>query len=108
MRQLAQYFTEREGYSCVQREEGFAAYKIEGDYCYLRDIWVDPDYRKKGIAAAIADEVADRARKAGCRYMTGSVETSLPSATASTKVLLAYGMEITGVIGSGILFRKVL
>ena len=108
MRQYAQYLSEREGYSCVLKDEGFAAYKIEGDHCYLRDIWVSPDYRKKGVASAIANEGADRARTAGCTFMTGSVDTSLPSATISAKVLLAYGMEITGVAGTGIFFRKAL
>ena len=108
MRQLAQYFQEREGFSCVIRDEGFAAFKIQGDYCYLRDIWVDPDYRKKGMAAEIADEVARQAKNQGCRYLTGSVDTALPSATTSAKVLLAYGMEITGVAGTGLFFRKEL
>jgi len=108
MRQLAEYLMEREGYSCVLREEGFAAYKIEGEYVYLRDIWVDPDYRKDGIATALANEVAERARESGCRYMTGSVDTTAKNPTASVKVLLAYGMEISGVSGTGIFFRKAI
>lgn len=108
MRQLARYFEEREGYSSVVREEGFAVYKIDGEYCYLRDIWVDADYRKKGIASDMADDVALIARAARCRFLTGSVDAALPSATASTKVLLAYGMEVIGTLGTGILFRKAL
>jgi GNAT superfamily N-acetyltransferase len=108
MRQLAAYFEEREGFSCVQMDEGFAVYRVDGDTCYLRDIWVERDYRKKGIATDLADRVAALARTLGCRYMTGSVDLSLPSATQSIKVLLAYGMIVTGAVGNGLYFKKEL
>jgi GNAT superfamily N-acetyltransferase len=106
LRLLAEYLKEREGFDSIVRDEGFATYRINGDECYIRDIYVHPDYRNKDIASDMADEICVRAAGRGCLYLTGSVDTRLKSATASTKVLLAYGFKIHRAIEGGIFFRK--
>lgn len=106
MHRLAAYFKEREGFDAIVTNEGFAAYRISGDECYIRDIWTDSDYRKKRVAADLADRIAEIAKKAGCKYLSGSVSTAAQNSTASTKVLLAYGFEIHSAVPGGIYFRK--
>lgn len=108
MKQLAEYFKEREGFDSIVTDEGFASYRFAGEECYIRDIWVSHDYRKKRVAADMADAIAERARKHGCKYLTGSVNTLANNATASVKVLLAYGFQIHSAIQGAILFRKEL
>lgn len=108
MLQLAQYLQEREGFSCIVRDEGFAVYKISGEDCYIRDIWVSPDYRKKGIASEMADDIARIAIARNCKYLTGSVDTTAKGAHESVLVLFAYGFKIHSAVQYGIYFRKVL
>jgi GNAT superfamily N-acetyltransferase len=108
MDRLAQYFREREDFDCILRDEGFATYKISGDECYIKDIFVSADYRKKGIAAEMADDIARIAIAKGCKYLTGSVCTTANGAHASLLVLLAYGFKIHSAVQYGIYFRKTL
>lgn len=106
MQLLANYLKEREGYDSLITDEGFAVYKIMGQECYIKDIYVHPDYRKKGVASELADAIAEIAKQKGCKTLIGSVSTDCGNPTDSTKVLLAYGMTITAAIHGGILFKK--
>ncbi len=108
MQKLLDYFKEREGFDAIITDEGFASYKITGEECYIRDIWVHRDFRKKGIASEMADDIAEIAKKAGCTYLTGSVSTTANNSTESVLVLLAYGFKIHSVVQYGIFFRKEL
>lgn len=106
MHRLATYFKEREGFDSIIRDEGFATYKINGGECYIRDIWVHSDYRKKGVATDMADDIARIAIAAGCKYLTGTVSTEANNATNNTLILLAYGFKIHGCVQYAIFFRK--
>lgn len=106
MHQLAAYFKEREDFETIITSDGFASYKITGDECYIRDIWVDKDQRKSGLASEMADDIARISIAAGCKYLTGSVCTTAKNPTESTAVLLAYGFKIHSAVQGGIFFRK--
>ncbi len=108
MHRLASYFLEREGFDSIITEEGFATYKINGEECYIRDIWVDKDYRKKGIGAEMADDISRIAIAKGCKYLTGSVLVTANNSTESTLILLAYGFKVHSIVNYGIIFRKQL
>jgi GNAT superfamily N-acetyltransferase len=38
----------------------------EGDYCYLQDLFVEPNFRKQGVARALIDQAACYAAEQGC------------------------------------------
>lgn len=90
----AQYILEREGTEIVEDEYGFATYKFLNDGAYIVDIYVHPDYRNNSVASAYADKIADIARSKGLPRLYGSVATKAKAATASLKVLLAYGFSV--------------
>lgn len=106
MHQLAAYLKEREGFDCIVTDEGFASYRISGEECYIRDIWVHPDHRNKRIATDMADDISRIALRYHCKFLTGSVDTTRGNPTASVEVLLAYGFKIFSAIQGGIYFRK--
>ena len=101
-----EYILEREGYSIVETAAGFATFKVNGVECYLRDLYVKPQFRKDGVAAALADEVQKRAKEMGATILLGSVCVGMLGDTDSLKVLLAYGMKMCGVNGDFIYFNK--
>lgn len=100
------YLKEREGVDLIEREDGFAIYLITGQECYIRDIYTQPESRKTGTAGSMADEIAEIARAAGCKYLTGSVYLGAKGADASAKVLMAYGMRLHKTVDNGIIFIK--
>ncbi len=88
------YVLEREGKGIVEKSYGFATYKIRGDECYICDIYIKPDYRKKGVGSHIANEIAEIAKENKCKYLTGTVCPSLNGATQSLIAQLNYGFKI--------------
>ena len=102
------YIAEREGLNIYETAGGFATYKINGNECYIIDIYVKPELRKAGVASDIANVVSDRAKKQGCKYLTGSVDPRTNSATDSVKVLLSYEMNIHSIQGNLVFFIKEL
>lgn len=92
----AMYVKEREGFDTIETHEGFATYKVQLDHCYLRDLYVRPEYRNTGVASELADRVCDEAIKAGCPLLTGTVDCRTEGFARNIRVLLAYGMDITG------------
>lgn len=106
MQQLANYFKEREGVESLITERGFATYLINGDECYIRDLYVHRDFRHQGVASGIADKISKIAKDSGCKYLTGSVMPSANGSTESAEVLIAYGFRLHSSMNNGILFRK--
>lgn len=100
------YFSELKNLEVYEEQDGFVLYKIEDDSLYIRDIYVKPDFRKSGLAAKMADTLAEYAKTLGCVRMIGDVEPSNNNATDSIKVLIAYGMKVAVANDDEILFVK--
>jgi len=88
------YFKEREGCECSNTGKAVASYKINGEDCYSRDIFVHPDFRDSGEASVVTDEIAAIARERGCKYLTGSCVPSTKGASLSMFAMLKYGFKI--------------
>lgn len=102
----AQYIKEREDYETIETSFGFASFKIENEDCYIRDIYVHPDYRKDHAASILADQVVVLAKKQGCRRLLGSVCPETNGSTTSLKVLLSYGFQLLKAEDNFISFSK--
>ena len=103
---FARYRMEREGGHTLEKEHGFATYLMGPEECYIQDIYVLPEHRKGGLAAEMADEIAEIGRDQGCTVLTGSVDVRTKRSTDSLKVLLAYGMFLSEVRGNMIIMSK--
>lgn len=101
-----EYIKEREGYDIVENDKGFATFTISGVECYLRDIYVRPDFRKQDVASELAREVEKQAADRGATILIGSCCVGMRGDTESLKVLLAYGFRVRGVEGNMIYFDK--
>jgi predicted GNAT superfamily acetyltransferase len=107
----ADYLRERLGKHVVERPEGFAVFwqldhQMLGPCVYIEEIFVARDYRKSGVARAMADEIAVGAVKDGCPTLLGSVDPTTFGAAASMQVLIAYGMVPYGIEGGLVMFKK--
>lgn len=103
----AQYIKEREGFETLEVEHGFATYKqIEPDMVYLRDIFVEDNFRQNGIASDLSKQVALIAKDLGCKKLTGSVCIDAIGVTISMKALLGDGFQYSHASGNMIYFVK--
>lgn len=76
-------------------EFGFITYHIdlEEGQCYIEDLYVVPEFRKKRIASTLADYVCEVAKSYGIDSVIGSVNKLASNKELSRKALLGYGME---------------
>lgn len=104
----AEYLKERTHDEILERDYGFATYRYLADNktVYVIDIYVVPESRHQGVAADMADAVADIARAKGCTEMVGTIQPSAKGSTEGAKVLLAYGMALQSATQDCIVFHK--
>lgn len=88
------YYKEREGYECINTGKAVASYKINGEDCYIRDIFVHPDFRYSGEASTITDKITEIARREGCKYLTGSCVPTTNGSSLSMFAMLKYGFKL--------------
>jgi GNAT superfamily N-acetyltransferase len=88
------YFKEREGFETLEDENAILSYRISGEECYIRDIFVLPEHRLSGAGSRLADMMTNIAKAAGCNHLTGSVVPSTKGSSASLMALLKYGFKV--------------
>lgn len=103
---FAEYKLEREDKITIEDNHGFAIYEISGDKCYIEDIYVKREHRKRGIAKHYADLITELARAHGCKFLFGSVSPQANGSNDSMLVLLAYGFTLHSVNNGLIFFVK--
>lgn len=104
----ADYIKEREGFEIIENEHGFFTYKISGEECYIRDIYIKRGSRRLGIATDMADELAKTAKDNGCKFLTGTCVPSTMGATESMKAMFSYGFRIHSATSDMIVLMKEL
>jgi ribosomal protein S18 acetylase RimI-like enzyme len=108
---FAEYLQERRGMSLLVAAEGqgFATYRITpGAEVYIQDIYVQPAFRRYGVAVDLANEIAAMARLHGCTFMLGTLDPTARGATEGLAVMLAYGFRLQEVAATHIILRKEL
>lgn len=90
----AEYIKEREGFETVETDKGVATYKISGEECYIKDIYVQKAFRKSGAGSEIADHIVKIAKANGCKTLSGTIVPSLNGSTGSMMALLQYGFKL--------------
>ena len=90
----ADYFREREGFETLETEKGLATYRITGEECYIKDIFVPEIHRRSGEAFKIGDLLTEIAKVNGCKFISGSVVPSLKGSSESMMALLKYGFKL--------------
>lgn len=103
------YVKERLGKEYYETAFGFVIYSwyLE-DAIYIEELYIKLEHRLEGFGTLMVDEVCDIARKAGKKYLVGTVCPSANGATISIKALLAYKMHLWRIEGDLIFLSKEL
>lgn len=91
---MARYYKEREGFDFIETDKGFATYKIQGDECYIKDIFIMPEHRRSGHAFELGNQITEIAKVNNCKTLTGSVVPSLKGSTESLQALIKFGFKL--------------
>lgn len=91
---LADYHKEQGIKGVIESDSGFITYSIQGEECYIGDIYVIPEKRRSKLAVSLADQVAHIAKAKGCKILSGSVIPQANNPTRSIQMLISYGMKL--------------
>lgn len=104
----ADYLKERTSLEVIEEPYGFVTYYLNGNECYLQDIYIIPSERKNHKARSLADRVSEIAKEKGCTILVGSVSVLAKNPEASLLVLISYGMKLHSLANDLIIFKKEL
>ena len=86
----------------------FASYEINGDECYIVDIFVSKSHRRAGYGSKLGDKITEIAQAAGCKYLTGTIDVTDETHDDSLKGLIAYGFNVIRANGDVLVLKKEL
>lgn len=91
-----------------ETDKGFITYNVNGDECQLEEIYVLPEFRRKGIAIELRNYASSHGKSLGVKYLKGSVVIGTNMAEASCMAMLKYGYKFWFTNGIMIYFKKEL
>lgn len=88
------YLQERLGYEVMQNDYGFIVLQIIGTDCYLHELYVRPEHRRKQNATYLADCALEKAKQSGCTKLWSQVVITTNGANEAMAAHLAWGMRL--------------
>jgi len=104
----ARYIAEREDFSIIETDQGFATFKVVAHTIYLRDLFVLPEFRRTKVASELCDQVCRVGRSLECTTLVGSLDPKALNANDGLRAILSYGLKLKGQQGSLLYFEKEL
>jgi len=108
MSHYGDYLKERRAVEVIENEDGFIAFKIHGEECFLEDIYVAPEKRKTRIGSELVLQMETFAKDMSCKYVTCNVWPSAHGSTVSLKAALANGFKLHSSVVDKIILIKEL
>ena len=102
------YIKESRGLDCVSGQNGFVTFKINGEECYIEDIYIVDEHRKSGIGSNLMDKVVIRAKEKGCKFLSATVGCRITNPEVSLMSCFGYGFKILAAANDIILLKMEL
>lgn len=89
----AMYIKEKFNDELIEHEHGFITYKLMGRHVFIKNIWIHPDHRLKGIGKELADKVVKIGKDQGCNLLLSTVLKTINNWGESLEANLHYGLK---------------
>ena len=83
---LVKYYKEREGLEYTETNKFCFTYKVNETFFYVKDFYVEPEFRGKETYKEVMDELLRLANENECKYIMGSTDIK----TNNTKMLKIF------------------
>lgn len=104
----AQYLEELSPCQMYEDDKGFFIYSITDKEFYVKEVFVQKEFRQQGVAKDYDQKAIEMAKEFGCDYIKGSVIPTANNSTISLKMQLALGYELLYCDGLTIYLKKEL
>jgi len=99
----AQYIKERQDHRILENEHAFITYQIKDKECFIVDMFVRKEYRRKGAGLSILNEL--KAIVEGCAVITANIWLWDSNCHGTLQGALACGFKL---VGTGDAFIRVV
>lgn len=87
----ADFIKETFGKDIIEDDDGFATFLIVKKECYVENVYVRPEARKSTHSFHYVDQIVEKAKAQGCRYLLTTVNKRISTPERSKHVILKYG-----------------
>lgn len=88
------YAKERESCDILENEFGFVSYRIFESDCFIQDIYVDSECRKRGKFRELIELLEELALGAECKTITGNIFLNDQGANNTLMAALLVGFKV--------------
>lgn len=92
----AAYIQEKAGLSLLEWDNAWITYSIQGDQCFIADLWVDPCFRRMKLGSEITNAIVKLAKLYECNKLTSTIMVNSNGVEDTMKAQIAYGFKIVG------------
>lgn len=90
----AKYIKERLGQEIIENESGFIIYKLNGNECFIAEMFVDQGIRKSGLGKSLLNELKVLALDNECEYIAAHVHQFDKNAHHTLSAAFKCGFKI--------------
>lgn len=105
---IAKYISEREGKRIIEDERGFIIYQINGDDCFLAEMFVQDQDRGGGAASDLLRHLYAAAQAEGCKAITATIYLADHGAMRTLSAALKRGFRVASANNNVLLILKEL
>lgn len=92
---FSDYIKERKNRNIIETEHGFVTYGFTSqDECYLEDMYIVPQFRRKKHGTALVNELFNKAKEGGAKVVYTTIVPTTNGSTASLLSSLQYGFKL--------------
>lgn len=103
----ADYLKEMGEFKTMYEDDyGFFIYSIQKDVFYVEEVYIKPEYRRKGVGKMFDEIAQKKAKELDCKSLRGSVLPYTNGATESMKFQLALGYQLDFCLNGVIYLKK--
>jgi len=88
------YKSEILGSVFINHDHGFLEYIISGKECFIRELYIEPDFRESGLGSELANKLMKIAQGYECETITCQTELDQINPETAVKAILGYGFKI--------------
>lgn len=100
------YILEREGARVIKNDHAFVAFKVVEDAAFILNIYVEPEFRKSGLAKMMVDEAIKKSIDMGAKSIFGDIYFSDPNRAKTLATAIALGFDLFGSDGIKLVIFK--
>jgi hypothetical protein len=88
------YIKEREGLEVLENESGFITYKITGDECFIKNMFITPKMRSTFLLKNMIDLLCEIAFIRKCKFISANIDLQDEGAGRTLVAALKIGFRL--------------